>query len=54
MPEKVFIIMLDGKIESLWYNEENAREEYQDRLNDGYHEDMIYIKTCYINDFNEE
>ena len=51
--EKVFILMVDDKIESLWYNEENIREEYQNFLEDGYTEDQIYVKTCYINDFNE-
>lgn len=52
-PEKVFILMVDDKIESLWYKEENIREEYQNFLEDGYTEDQIYVKTCYINDFNE-
>ena len=52
-PEKVFILMVDDKIESLWYNEENIREEYQNFLEDRYTEDQIYVKTCYINDFNE-
>ena len=33
-PEKVFILMVDDKIESLWYNEENIREEYQIQSDD--------------------
>lgn len=52
-PEKVFILMVDDKIESLWYNEENIHEEYQNFLEDGYTENQIYVKICYINDFNE-
>lgn len=54
MPEKVYIVMVDDQIESLYYNEANAREDIEERIEEGYAPEDVAIRTCYINDFNEE
>lgn len=51
-PNKVYLLYIEGKLESAWYNEENMLSEYQDLLDNGYTEKEVYYKTCYINDFN--
>lgn len=53
-PNKVYLLYIEGKLESAWYNEENMLSEYQDLLDNGYTEEEVYYKTCYINDFNEQ
>lgn len=52
-PNKVYLLYIEDKLESAWYNEENMLSEYQDFLDNGYTEEEVYYKTCYINDFNE-
>ena len=46
--------MVDGQIEALYYNEANAREDIEERIEEGYTPEDVAIRTCYINDFNEE
>ena len=46
--------MVDGQIEALYYNEANAREDIEERIEEGYAPKDVAIRTCYINDFNEE
>lgn len=53
MPEKVYIVIVDGQIEALYYNEANAREDIEERIEEGYAPEDVAIRTCYINDFNE-
>ena len=54
MKEIVYIVIVDGQIESLYYNEANAREDIEERIEEGYAPEDVAIRTCYINDFNEE
>lgn len=54
MKEIVYIVIVDGQIESLYYNEANAREDIEERIEEGYAPEDAAIRTCYINDFNEE
>ena len=54
MPEKVYIVMVDDQIEALYYNEANAREDIEERIEEGYSPEDVAIRTCYVNDFNEE
>ena len=54
MKEIVYIVIVDGQIESLYYNEANAREDIEERIEEGYAPENVAIRTCYINDFNEE
>ena len=54
MKEIVYIVIVDGQIESLYYNEANAREDIEERIEEGYAPEDVAIRTCYINDFSEE
>lgn len=54
MKEIVYIVIVDGQIESLYYNEANARKDIEERIEEGYAPEDVAIRTCYINDFNEE
>ena len=54
MKEIVYIVIVDGQIEALYYNEANAREDIEERIEEGYAPEDVAIRTCYINDFNEE
>lgn len=54
MKEIVYIVIVDGQIEALYYNEANAREDIEERIEEGYASEDVAIRTCYISDFNEE
>ncbi len=51
-PNKVYLLYIKDKLESAWYNEENI-SGISRSLDNGYTEEEVYYKTCYIDDFNE-